>query len=83
MSSLPLAHHVCVLLLLSLSDPSPVSPPPQRERFSYTRYQLELMNGIFIHIRYPNSMQKQLIAKRVGITRDQVKVSRPDNVGVY
>ena len=27
-----------------------------------------------MEVRYPNSMQKQLIAKRVGITRDQVKV---------
>ena len=24
-------------------NPPPVSPPPQRERFSYTRYQLELL----------------------------------------
>lgn len=54
--------------------PNPVSPPPSRERFSFTRYQLELLNGIYTKIRYPNSMQKQLISKRVGITRDQVKV---------
>ena len=52
----------------------PVSPPPPKERFSYTRYQLELLNGIFDDVKYPNSVQKQLIAKRVGITRDQVKV---------
>ena len=51
-----------------------MTPPPQRERFSYTRYQLELLNTIYMEVRYPNSMQKQLIAKRVGITRDQVKV---------
>ncbi|WAR19964.1 OTX5-like protein, partial [Mya arenaria] len=52
----------------------PFTPPPPRERLSYTRYQLELLNGIFLEVRYPNSTQKQLIAKRVGITRDQVKI---------
>ncbi|KAL4237982.1 sequence-specific DNA binding [Mactra antiquata] len=52
----------------------PFTPPPPRERLSYTRYQLELLNGIYEEVRYPNSTQKQLIAKRVGITREQVKI---------
>ncbi|XP_062568388.1 uncharacterized protein LOC134230576 [Saccostrea cucullata] len=52
----------------------PFTPPPPRERLSYTRYQLELLNCIYNHVRYPNSTQKQLIAKRVGITREQVKI---------
>ncbi|RUS69823.1 hypothetical protein EGW08_022419 [Elysia chlorotica] len=52
----------------------PFTPPPPRERLSYTRYQLELLNGIYLEVRYPNSTQKQLIAKRVGITREQVKI---------
>lgn len=50
------------------------TPPPPRGRLSYTRYQLELLNGIYQEVRYPNTVQKQLIAKRVGITREQVKV---------
>ena len=58
------------------SDDELLTPPPPRERLSYTRYQLELLNGIYISVRYPNSVQKQLIAKRVGISREQVKVSR-------
>ncbi|KAK3092779.1 hypothetical protein FSP39_007141 [Pinctada imbricata] len=56
------------------SEYRPFTPPPPRERLSYTRYQLELLNGIYNHVRYPNSTQKQLIAKRVGITREQVKI---------
>ncbi|XP_071081467.1 homeobox protein NOBOX-like [Haliotis cracherodii] len=52
----------------------PFTPPPPRERLSYTRYQLELLNAIYSRVKYPNSTQKQLIAKRVGITRDQVKI---------
>ncbi|XP_041351088.1 uncharacterized protein LOC121370055 [Gigantopelta aegis] len=52
----------------------PFTPPPPRERLSYTRFQLELLNGIYGRVRYPNSTQKQLIAKRVGITREQVKI---------
>ncbi|CAI9724814.1 homeobox Mix.2-like [Octopus vulgaris] len=45
-----------------------------RERLSYTRHQLQLLNGIFERLRYPNSIQKQIIARRVGINREQVKV---------
>ncbi|KAK6182869.1 hypothetical protein SNE40_010456 [Patella caerulea] len=52
----------------------PFTPPPPRERLSYTRYQLELLSGIYEKVRYPNSTQKLLIAKRVGITREQVKI---------
>ncbi|XP_060062427.1 uncharacterized protein LOC132542992 [Ylistrum balloti] len=55
-------------------DCRPFTPPPPRERLSYTRYQLEMLNGIYIRVRYPNSTQKLLIAKRVGITREQVKI---------
>ena len=63
-----------MFFFIELPDRTPPSPPAARERFSYTRYQLELLNVIYEKIRYPNTMQKQLIAKRVGITRDQVKV---------
>ncbi|BFZ07966.1 hypothetical protein BsWGS_11005 [Bradybaena similaris] len=52
----------------------PFTPPPPRERLSYTRHQLEMLNGIYEEVRYPNSTQKQLIAKRIGITREQVKI---------
>ncbi|KAI8788692.1 homeotic protein proboscipedia [Biomphalaria glabrata] len=55
-------------------DYRPFTPPPPRERLSYTRYQLALLNGIYQEVRYPNGTQKQLIAKRVGITREQVKI---------
>ncbi|XP_025103631.1 homeotic protein ocelliless-like isoform X2 [Pomacea canaliculata] len=55
-------------------DSRPFTPPPPRGRLSYTRYQLELLNGIYQEVRYPNTVQKQLIAKRVGITREQVKI---------
>ncbi|KAL3873556.1 hypothetical protein ACJMK2_036655 [Sinanodonta woodiana] len=57
-----------------MAEYRPFTPPPPRERLSYTRYQLQLLNGIYNQVRYPNSIQKQLIAKRVGITREQVKV---------
>ncbi|KAL8589731.1 hypothetical protein ACOMHN_027239 [Nucella lapillus] len=47
---------------------------PQRERLSYTPFQLDMLNSIFGVIRYPNGAQKAKIAKRMGITREQVKV---------
>jgi hypothetical protein len=43
-------------------------------KLSYTPYQLELLNSIYKDMKYPNSVQKTLVAKRIGITRDQVKV---------
>ncbi|KAI3385638.1 hypothetical protein SNEBB_006924 [Seison nebaliae] len=43
-------------------------------RVCYTPFQLELLNGIFLKIKYPNCVQKDQIAHRVGITRDQVKI---------
>ena len=43
-------------------------------KLSYTVYQLELLNAIYIDMKYPNSVQKTLIAKLIGITRDQVKI---------
>ncbi|XP_064622601.1 homeobox protein unc-4 homolog [Lineus longissimus] len=56
-------------------------PPPKkqrverrRERLNYTRYQLEVLHYVYKFIRYPNNMQKQLIGKRVGISRHQAKI---------
>jgi hypothetical protein len=43
-------------------------------KLSYTPYQLELLNSIYTDMKYPNSVQKTLVAKLIGITRDQVKV---------
>ncbi|GAB1608412.1 homeobox protein Mix.2-like [Argonauta hians] len=45
-----------------------------RERLSYTRHQLQLLNAIFERVPYPNTTQKQIIAFRIGINREQVKV---------
>ena len=53
---------------------APVSPPPKRRRINYSKYQEELLLAIIARVRYPNTMQKQVIAKRVGISRHQVKV---------
>lgn len=43
-------------------------------RLTYTKYQLELLNAIYAKFKYPNQHQKQLLAKRIGITRSQVKI---------
>jgi hypothetical protein len=43
-------------------------------KLSYTNFQLELLNAIYMDMNYPNSTQKTMIAAIVGITRDQVKV---------
>ena len=46
----------------------------QTTKLSYTVYQLELLNAIYTDMKYPNSVQKTLIGKLIGITRDQVKI---------
>jgi hypothetical protein len=43
-------------------------------KLSYTIAQLELLNSIYETMKYPNSVQKTMISKIIGITRDQVKV---------
>jgi hypothetical protein len=44
-------------------------------KLSYTIAQLELLNSIYETMKYPNSVQKTMISKIIGITRDQVKVN--------
>jgi hypothetical protein len=44
-------------------------------KLSYTVYQLEILNDIYKEMKYPNSVQKTMIANIIGITRDQVKVN--------
>lgn len=43
-------------------------------KLNYRDDQLILLNSIYIEFKYPNSVQKTIIAKRIGITRDQIKV---------
>lgn len=45
-------------------------------KLSYTVYQLEILNDIYKEMKYPNSVQKTMIANIIGITRDQVKVNK-------
>jgi len=57
------------------------SPPPSircpstnlRNRFQYTIQQRWLLNEIFQHVPYPNSVQKNVIADRIGATREQIR----------
>jgi hypothetical protein len=49
-------------------------PLSSSTKLSYTTFQLELLESIYETMKYPNSVQKTLVAKYVGITRDQVKI---------
>lgn len=59
----------------SLVDPSPVTLPPPRERFNYLPYHTEVLNGIYDVYKYPNREQRQVIAQRLIIKAQQVRVS--------
>jgi hypothetical protein len=45
-----------------------------QNRANYTRHQLIMLNEIFKEHKYPNSLQKTLIAKYIGVSRDQIRV---------
>jgi hypothetical protein len=45
-----------------------------QNRANYTRHQLVMLNEIFKKHRYPNSLQKTLIAKYIGVSRDQIRI---------
>lgn len=43
-------------------------------KLCYKIDQLELLNAIYNEMKYPNSVQKTMIANIIGITREQTKV---------
>ena len=45
-----------------------------QNRANYTRHQLIMLNEIFREHKYPNSLQKTLIAKHIGVSRDQIRI---------
>lgn len=45
-----------------------------QNRANYTRHQLVMLNEIFKKHKYPNSVQKTLIAKYIGVSRDQIRI---------
>ena len=45
-----------------------------QNRANYTRHQLIMLNEIYKKYTYPNSLQKTLIAKYIGVSRDQVRI---------
>ncbi len=45
-----------------------------QNRANYTRHQLVMLNEIYKKHKYPNSLQKTLIAKYIGVSRDQIRI---------
>ncbi|CAF0804576.1 unnamed protein product [Adineta steineri] len=45
-----------------------------QNRANYTRHQLVMLNEIFKKHKYPNSLQKTLISKYIGVSRDQIRI---------
>lgn len=46
----------------------------QPNRLQYTNRQRWLLNEIFENVPYPNSVQKNVIADRIGATREQIRM---------
>ncbi|CAF3344025.1 unnamed protein product [Rotaria sp. Silwood1] len=54
--------------------PSSTTMMLPQNRANYTRHQLVMLNEIFKKHKYPNSLQKTLIAKYIGVSRDQIRI---------
>jgi hypothetical protein len=72
-SSAPLpSHHYSSDDFIIPSTSSTMMLP--QNRANYTRHQLVMLNEIFKKHKYPNSLQKTLIAKYIGVSRDQIRI---------
>lgn len=45
-----------------------------QNRANYTRHQLVMLNELYKKLPYPNSLQKTLVAKYIGVSRDQIRI---------
>ncbi|CAF3418747.1 unnamed protein product [Rotaria socialis] len=58
----------------SVSPPLPRPSTNLPNRLQYTNRQRWLLNEIFEHVPYPNSIQKNVVADRIGATREQIRI---------
>lgn len=66
----------CVEPFYSSSPPlQPRTTTNLPNRLQYTNRQRWLLNEIFEHVPYPNSVQKNVVADRIGATREQIRKS--------
>ena len=65
-----------------VTSPSTVVRPSTNlpNRLQYTGRQRWLLNEIYQHVPYPNSVQKNVIADRVGATREQIRKYFPSEL---
>ena len=71
-SQFPPSHLYSSSDFIMSSSPSAMMLP--QNRANYTRHQLIMLNEIFKKHKYPNSLQKTLIAKYIGVSRDQIRI---------
>ncbi|CAF3966344.1 unnamed protein product, partial [Rotaria magnacalcarata] len=58
----------------SVSPTLPRSSTNLPNRLQYTNRQRWLLNEIFEHVPYPNSIQKNVVSDRIGATREQIRI---------
>ncbi|CAF1268712.1 unnamed protein product [Adineta ricciae] len=61
-------------IVSSSSSSTPSAMMLTQNRANYTRHQLVMLNEIFKKHKYPNSLQKTLIAQYIGVSRDQIRI---------
>ncbi|CAF1044246.1 unnamed protein product [Adineta ricciae] len=58
----------------SSSPPMPRTSANAPNRLQYTLRQRWLLNEVFEYVPYPNSIQKNVIADRIGASREQIRI---------
>lgn len=71
----------CCCYVEPTSSPTIVTRPSTQlpNRLQYSVRQRWLLNEIYQHVPYPNSVQKSIIADRIGATREQIRKFEPTN----
>ena len=73
LGSVPLSSHLYSPDEYCIPSSTSTMMLPQN-RANYTRHQLVMLNELYKKLPYPNSLQKTLIAKYIGVSRDQIRI---------